>query len=569
MRLHRPVLVALALGAVLPMSAASAAAGVTAAGSAVSSATLATLSVGDLTVASTTLQGHDVAVATLSAIAQTLSSDAPAVSFVPVTLDGVKTGEVTVTPANSPQTVGAVTTGALPLNVLSASSPSATLTAAKPASGPVSALEASLGSLTVLGMPVSLDGGVKVGSATDAAKAQAGKMLTISNVSLPNLSDLLAALGIDITKLPVDTLNGLVDSLPVAVSAAAESALAAANDAIDAADGAYQAALADVSAKVADLAAAAADLDAALAAATIPATEAELTALGIDAPIDHSEWDTLSGTVAGQALQAAILAVTPANDALDAPLAAYVAAKAALATAQAALATATAAIQPLIDDLAGIVDGVLAGAPLVEIGAAEIGTNALASTTKSATVTGSISGVKVLGEDVLAAVTGDTEVDVAALANTVATQVNSAIATVTGALSTVLSSATGALNLVVPAPSIKLLTKQTSTGVDGAFNTANVLVTALQVDLGSVTVPDVYALVGADTLPGVLPTATGFKTAPLSVKVGVLAEAARFSPTSGANPGSHPATGAPFGLAMIATIGTALAFGARRVARSE
>lgn len=564
MRLHRPVLVALALGTLMPVTAASAATGVAAAGSAISSATLATVSVGDLTVVGTTLDGHTVALGTLSAVAQTLSSADPAVSFVPVTLDGVKTGEVTVTPATSPKTVGAVTTTPLPLNVLSATSPTATLTAAKPATGPTSALTASLGQVTLLGMPLSLNGTINVGSVADVSKAQAGKTLKITNVALPNLADLLAALGIDLNALPVDTLNGLVSSLPVIVSDAADTALAAANTAIDNASGAYDTAAADVATKTSELATKAAALDAALAAATIPG--AVVLPTGVSTPLDHTDWDTMSGTPEGQTAQGLI---TAANPTLATPISEYVAAKAALATAQAALATAIAAIQPLIDDLAEIVDGVLAGAPLVEIGAAEVGTTALAGSTKSANVTGYVSGVKVLGQDVLAAVTGDTKLDVVALAGTVSTQVNSALATVSSALSSVLSSVTGATGLIVPAPSIKLLTKSTSTGTDGAFGTAQALVTALQVDLGSVTVPDAFALTDAADLPGILPTATGFKTAPLSVKVGEIGESARFRPASGTTPGSLPATGAPYGLALVALIGTALAVGARRSMRTD
>lgn len=566
MRLHRPVLVALALGTVLPVSAASAATGVAAAGSAVSSATLASLSIGDLTVAGTTLSGHDVSVATLSAVAQTLSQDAPAVSFVPITLDGVKKGEVTVTPANSPKTVGAVGTGALPLNVLSASSPTATLTAAKAASGPVSTLSASLGELSVLGMPLNLDGGVKVGSATDAAKAQAGKTLTITDVSLPNLSDLLAALGIDVKKLPAETLNGLIDSLQLQISSAAQTAIDAADAAIDAADGAVDTTLATYQGAVATLTAKTAELDAELATALMPASPAPPAP--ITAPLDHDDWDALSGA-SGDAFKTAFETANAADVGLIAAIQAYEDAKDAAKAAKDAYDAALAAIQPLVDDLAELVDGVLAANPLLTIDAAQIGTNALAGASKAATVTGYVSGVKVLGTDVLQTVTGNTKVDLVALTSTVASQVNSALATATGALSSVLATAPG---LVVPAPSVKVLTKQTSTGTDGAFAIANVLVTALQVDLGSVTVPDAFALAGAGDLAGILPTSTGIKTAPMSLKVGQLAEAARFRPASssgGANPGSHPATGAPYGLAAIALIGTALAFGIRRMARSE
>jgi len=571
MRLHRPVLVALALGTVLPVTAASAATGVAAAGSAVSSATLATLSIGDLTVVGKTVDGHTVSLGTLSAVAQTLSGDAPAVSFVPVTVDGVKTGAVTVTPANSPKSVGGVAIPALPLNVLSATSPSATLTAAKGAAGPISGLTANLGQASILGMPLTLNGKIQVGSATDAKRSQAAKTLTISDVELPNLADLLAALGIDLKKLPVDTLNGLVESLPVTISDAAAATIAATNSAIDSAKGAYATAIQNAAAAQTAYNNAAAAFDQALGSATIP-LGTELPA-GMSAPLDHGDWDTLQESEAGATIAGAI---SLANG-LETVAKNYDDAQEALGAAQAALTAAANTLAGLAGDLAELVDGVLAGNPLVEIGSAQVGTIASAGTPKAASVTGYVSGVKVLGEDVLQKVTGNTKLDVAALSQQVSNQVNAALATVSGTLSSVLSSATGAVGLQVPAPSIKVLTKSASTGTDGAFGTAQATVTALEVSIGSVVVPDAYALTGAPQLPGILPTSTGFKSAPFSVKVGVLGEAARFRPgssstgttTTPGGKGALPTTGGPAALGVIAIVGTALAFGARRMARSE
>lgn len=570
MRLHRPVLVALALGTVLPVTAASAATGVAAAGSAVSSATLATLSIGDLTVVGKTVEGHTVSLGTLSAVAQTLSGDAPAVSFVPATVDGVKKGEVTVTPANSPKSVGGVAIPALPLNVLSATSPSATLTAAKEAAGPISGLTANLGQASILGMPLKLNGKVQVGSSTDAKRSQAAKTLTITDVELPNLADLLAALGIDLKKLPVDTLNGLVESLPVTISDTASSAIAATNSAIDSSKGAYATAIQSAAAAQNAYTTAAAAFDQALGSATVP-VGVELPA-GVSAPLDHNDWDAIQAAEGGSTIAGAI---SLANG-LETVAKNYDDAQAALADAQSALTAAANALAGLVDDLAELVDGVLAGNPLVEIGAAQVGTVASAGTPKNASVTGYVSGVKVLGKDVLQTVTGNTKVDVAALSQQVSNQVNAALAGVSGVLSSVLSSATGAVGLQVPAPSIKVLTKSASTGTDGAFGTAQAVVTALEVSIGSVVVPDAYALAGAPQLPGILPTSTGIKTAPFSVKVGVLGEAARFRPgssstgtTTPGGKGALPTTGGPAALAVIAVVGTALAFGARRMARSE
>ena len=200
MRLHRPVLAGLALGAVLPVTAAEAATGVSAADSAVSTATIATVSVGAL---AGLTEAQSIAIGTLSATAG--SGATPAVTFVPVTLNGVKNGAVTVTPANSPQSVGTVATD--PLGVVAATSPAAKLTAAAEGATSSSGLESTLGSVSILGLPVGLNGGLDAGSATDASHAQAGKAVSFSNLSLPNLSDLLGALGIDVDKLPVTTLN--------------------------------------------------------------------------------------------------------------------------------------------------------------------------------------------------------------------------------------------------------------------------------------------------------------------------------------------------------------------------
>jgi hypothetical protein len=574
MRLHRPaVLAALALGTVLPVTAANAATGVAAAGSAVSGATIATVAVGGLVSGLTVLDPHTIAVGSLTSSAQTITSAAPAVSFVPVTVDGVKSGAVTVTPANSPTTIGGVTTGLLPFDVISATSPAATLSASKAATGATSALTASLGSIKVLGLPIVLNGTIAVGSGTDATHANAGKTVSIKNVSFPSIGALLAALGLDVTKLPVPTLNALIQELPVTIGS---TTLAAYNVASSNVDDAYtavtnaQGAVADATA---DLATKTSDFDSALSAADL--TGADFTGTGVTGPLDHTDWDTLGTSMAGQAAQAVILA---ANTGLAAKATAYDSAKTALTTANSALGTAVGALAPAIAILANIVKNVLDGTSLLSVGAAEVGTTAAVGSTKTAKVTGYVSGVKVLGLDVLGEVTGNSKLDVAKLVGTTANEVNATIGALTSTLSSILSSATGATGLVIPAPSIQLLTKSTSTGKDGAFGTADVAVNVLQMSMGEATIPRAYAL----STPLVLldlakskanvPAIPG-KSPAFSVKVGTLAEAARYRAATvpATTPGSGselPSTGAPYGLALVAVAGAGLALGARRHLRA-
>lgn len=561
MRLHRSALAGIALGALLPMSAAEAATGVSAAGSATSSATLVTLSVGALL---DVVPATSVKLGTLKAT--TSSGKTPAVSFTAATINGTKHGAITVSPSNSPQTVGGA--ALTNLGVISVKTPAATLKAVDGAVKSATA-DVSLGEASILGLPITLQGGVSAGSATDVSQAKAAKTLKIENIALPNVADLLAALGIDITNLPVGTLNALVDDLRLTLSSAAQTAFDNANLAVDSAgqaleDGQDAVATAQTAYDTAEAA-----LDAALAPVTVP----ELVTLpdGVAAPLDHADWDMLSADVKS----ALITANSVASPGLAEAATNYEAAKGPLATAQGAIAGLQSALDSALDTLAGVVDGVLAGVPLVEIGAAEIGTKAIVNKTKTADVTGSISGVKVLGTDILAELTGDSELDVAEIAGDLAHEINDTIAAISATLSGALSEVTGATGLVVPTPDIKLMVEETATGVDGAFGTANTMLTALSVSIGSVSVPDAFALTDAAALPGLAAITGGFETAPLSMKVGSITEAARYRPASAApatpttgNTGTHPSTGGPAGLAIVAVIGAALAVGVRRRLRA-
>jgi len=552
MRLHRPVLAGLALGAVLPVTAASAATGVSAAGSAVSSATLVAISIGGLADVADT---QSISLGSLASVAD--SAKTPSVTFTPLTQNGVATGKITVTPANSPLTVGAVTSAPNP--VLAATSPGATLKAADGAAKS-SSLTSSLGSVSLLGMPVDLGGSLNVGSVTDGSHAQAGKALTLSGVELPNLADLLAALGVDIAALPVDTLNALVNDLHLTLGLAAQEALDGKNAAVDAATEAADTAETALTGAEEAYDDAKADFEDALA----------------DAPggaLTIGQWDALDDTA-----QAALVLLAPS---IGTTATAFDAAGTALDAADEAFDDAVDALLDAVADLAEVVNGILAGVPLAKIGEGKVATLAKVGSAKDASVTGYISGVEVLGTDILEAVTGSSKVDLAKLAGDTAAQVNAALNTVSTALSEALSDATGATGLVIPAPKIELLKKTTKTGTDGAFGTATATVSTLSITLGSATIPTEFALLDAAGLPNLAPTADGFQTAPLSVKVGTLSESARFRPGSTTTTPTTPttptapnkpdlaATGGPAGLAVIAMIGTGLAVVARRRLRTE
>jgi len=557
MRLYRSALAGIALGALLPVSAAQAATGVSSAGSATSSATLVTVSVGALLDA---VEKTEASLGTLTMSAQTITPNAPSVSFVPLTLNGVENGAVTVTPANSPKSVDAVSTG--DLGVLQVTGPGAAMKASDGDARSASFGSTSLGSAKILGLPIALQGGVTAGSLTDAGQAKAAKSLSVKNVALPNVADLLAALGLDMSKLPVDTLNALLTTLRVTIGDTVQTALDNANEAVETTGDALQQGKAEVAAATTDLAAKTAAFDSALSALTLLPPE-------LAGPIDHTDWDS-----APQLVRDALLELNPT---LATAAGEYETAKATLADQADDIPALLAAVDAATKMLAGIVEGVLDGLPLVEVGAIEVGTLASVGTAKKADVVGTISGVEVLGNDVLADATGESTLDVATLAGDTAAAVNAAIATATATLTGTLNDVTG---LAIPAPKIELLAKKTSTGSAGGYGIANASVTALSISIPSATIPDALALAGAGELPGIGEIADGFKTAPLSLKVGTLSEAAKFRagseaatpPNKPAKPGSegtHPATGGPAGLAIVAVVGSAVALGVRRRLRGS
>lgn len=574
MRAYQSGVAALALAAVLPLAGAADAATPTA-GSATSTATLATLSA----------VGHQVALATVSATADNISGALAKVSVAPLKLDGADVvPAVTVEPATSPVTVPSVSTPAEIAPIVSVASPALSLTASSDAAGQASGLStpSGLGALSILGLDLSIDGTLSVGSLVNATKADAGKTLEIADLALPSVADILRALGLDIAKLPADTLQSLISELGLVLS----EAQAAVNGAVDDAQAAMGGLPAEIAALEAGLPAlqAAADTAATTAAGSLAAFNtalaatpaaallypglAEFTAAGATAATAFPALATLANTANADsaAAAAAAAAVTQANAAIDA--------------LQDQVNAALAAISGLVEQLADVVAGVLSDTPLVSLGSASVGTIARVDASKTAQVIGSVSGLEVIGTDVLDLATGSSTIDVAKTASDVIAQVNGEIAGVLGTLSSVLE---GVAGVTFPAPTVALLQKTTATGVDGAFGTANVTVSVLDIAIPGIQLPENVVL---DTVLNALPAdlmdnlslvdglleATGFE-----LQVGTIAEAARFrgaalTPVPGNRPvpGSLPATGAPYGLALLAAAGVAGAVMLRRsAARSE
>jgi len=583
----RLVAAAVALGAVLPVASAAdaATAPTAAAGLAQSGATLVAVSA----------FGKSVSLGTLSSIASTTGAADAAVSFTPVTIDGAKTGTQTVTPATSPKTVAAVSTGAVgavPATLLSVTSPAADLSASL-ANGAASGLTGNLGQVSVFGANLLGNGTVAVGSVVNGVDATAGKSVSVTNVGLPSLADLIAGLGIDLSALPLAAVRDVLRSLPGTLEPAIEALMTATESAQAAVDSAQaglasaQAASAPAQAAVSSAAAGVTQADAAVATATSTLN----SALGA-AGLSLAAFTALPDALKPAPVVAALTALTQAQSAKAAADAALATANAALASVNAAVDAAQAALNTVLATLRAAIAAVLAAAanlldvPLASI--ASVTVRSLAKTGKTAAdsvadVQGTISGVNVLGADVLALAGLGSSLDVVGTATAAVSQLNAKVATVLGDVFGALDGAVPGLS--VPTPTVAFLSKQTATGRDGAFNTATATVSALTVSLGSLSVPTLVALPTLPALPGITQTANAITTAPLSITVGQLSESSRFRPASlaapvtpgapaapaaPAQPGpSLPATGAPIGLAIAALAVVGMSLGLRRRTAAE
>ena len=347
-------------------------------GVATSSATLLDLTVG----------GREISAGTLSLLSDALTGTPVArVVVTPLEVDGTAYGEQTVTPAETPRSVPAADSGAVVpalAGLVRVQSPGFRVAAVTDDGSPSTrAATDSLGGLEVLGLPVGLQGGVDVGTAVSQGGALGARTLELRDLALPSVADLLAALGLDLSKLPIEVLRELVTELDLVTPAitaagqALDTALAPVRTELAAAQAEVDKQVAAVDAaqqEVTRLAAALAPLEAALlqdnqavtaARAALDAADAELTAAQAAAGVAarQTEYD------------AALATYNAAPDALKPSLQpALDLAKAALDAAVAQTAGATAAVQTATTDLAGAQSAAQAAQAAVDAARAALAT---------------------------------------------------------------------------------------------------------------------------------------------------------------------------------------------------
>jgi predicted nucleic acid-binding Zn-ribbon protein len=586
-----------------------------------------------LTLLGVTAGGHSVSAGSLELLSDMLGAEAVAkILATPLTADGKAYGQQAVSPGNAPGTLPSVSTSVLPAldGLVGVTSPAlkaaARITDGQPAT---SAGATSLGSVSVLGLPVALDGSLDVGSSvTRAEGAASSKTVTVENLALPSVADLLGALGLDLSALPIDVLTELLTALDL-VNGAVADAQQALDDAIaalgirpdiDAAQAEVDAAGAALAAEIEKLAAAESDLAAAeaeLAEATaelndaneaLTDAKAELAAAEeaqAAAQATHDEAyavvkaaaDLLGLTVqqfvdanptldivvdlkaARTALDAANASVTSttaavaeatedvasAQSRVDAAAAAVALLKNVIATLQttidglqavldaalAALKDVLTAVQAELDALLGAVLAVLDGTPLVSFDRLSVVTEALVTSAteggqSARVVGGEISGLRVLGTDVLSDVLGTPSVNLLDLVGGSLADVHALIGELTGTLSRVLSTVPAFPTLSVPAPEVGLLTSSAGTDVVDGFGVATTSVTGLSVTVPSISIPAELALPDAGSL-GVLSDGhqvTSLLTSdPLTLSLATLSSSSRFAPAVGAPGTETPAAG--------------------------
>jgi hypothetical protein len=568
---RRPLYAATAATAALALCAASGTAS-----AATSNAKAAGRGTSNLSLLSLSVAGHHISLADIALISDTIASPRiSSVAVTPVTVDGTAYGRQTVDQSSSPQSVGALSAPGALAPIATLTSPAIDVTATSDPSNHVGAT--SLGTVKVLGMPVALAGALQAASAVSSTTgAQGLKTVTISNLALPSIADILAALGLDLSALPVGSLDDLVNALDLVTGA-----INTAEGAVNTAQTAVTNATSGLATQTAALTSAQGTLTTAqntLATATTTLQNLLLLNLlpGADTIAEYAALvgasDPLVGIIEGlvPGTGAAYTSYLNAQTAVAAAQTAVTTATGLVATATALLTTVTNTLDGALNTLFGLINTKLDSTPLVSLDSLEVTTRAAVSSASKGgqhaeVVGGVVKGLKVMGVDVLDAALGSSTLDLAGTATSVLAQVNSLMDEVTGAFSDVLSSVPGLPVLNIPAPNVTLLTKSATTSISGGFGRADTVVQGLTISLPAITMPTSVALPGAANLPAlssVTQTVGKLISSPLSLGVLTLHDQAAFRPavvggSQSGTPGSngHLAdTGMPVGVAILSLL---------------
>ena len=566
---RRPLLVATAAAAALALCAASGtASAATSAGHSTGRGT-SSLSLLDISVA-----GHTLSLADLSLISDTLASPrVSSVAVTPITADGTAYGRQTVNQSSSPKTVSPLSVPSALAQFAQLTSPAIDVTATSSPSNHAGAT--SLGSAKLLGMPIGLAGALQAATSVSSVDGASGlKTVTIDNLALPSVKDILAALGLDLAKLPVGSLDDLVNALELV-----NGAVSTAEGAVDTAQAAVNSATAALATQATALTAAQGTLTSATSTLTsatstlntlISASSAILGPLGITdiaSLLGSPNLATAEGLIAP--LAGDVTAYTNAQTAVTAATAAVATAQGLVDTAQALLTTVTNTLTSKLSTLLNALTAVLDQTPLVSLDSLEVSTKAVVTSAKKGgqqaeVVGGVVKGLKVLGVDVLNDALGSSTLDLGAVTTTALNQVNGVMDQVTGTLSSVLSSIPSLPALKIPAPNVQLLTKSATTSIANGFGNAATSVKGLTISLPAITLPTSVAVPGAAGLPaldGVTQVVGKLTSSALSISVLNLHDQAAFSPAVVGAPGSTPGTGGhladtgvPVGVAVLALL---------------
>src|SRR3954447_16124319 len=455
-----------------------------------------------LTIVRLRIGGQSVSLGRISAGAGTLRTPhtaaltvAPIAYNFPAVGQSGAVGQQTVTPANGSVTVPTPPVSKkLPNNLGSVTGPSFTAQAKDGAAGVLASAKLfTLGKVNLAGvrLPLHL---TSLGNLAQVvpSNATADKTLSIGDLSLPSVNDLLAGLGFDISKLTQDqliqlagvvgtvssaisTLNTQIDTLQTQVTGA-PATIATATAAATAASNTFLAQLNALNTALQDATTGAANT----ALLTTALTTAGFTMPTV--PLTQAGWDALPA-----AEQTVIATFSDGT----------------LSTTLAAADTAVDQAQQLVTDLTsllGLVTGALDADPIASLGGVKLTTKAVAARTPHAVSALSVASVDVLGQaSSLSAVSG-------------------AVDTLGSTLASVLNSVPGVS--FVP-PSISVGTPSHSTKTVGRTRFANASVTGVTLTLPTLD------LNGAG-LPLALP---GGLSASGSLVLGQLTESAQWTPS--------------------------------------